>query len=307
MITPTDIIRLRAYEGPNIHGPQPGVLLRISAAADRARRLRDAIRDGAQSVGLVIAYLEADSRPLGDGFLIEARFTTDQPGIGADLCRYIVDGMRAEAAGDEEWDRDGPLYDLQSRRRREATPVPALQLIVEARQRGLPTIAMPDGRIQIGYGARGWSYDPRLAEEAPAPPWGQIGAIPITLVTGHLLRAAAVERRAAEIAAAGFPVRAADGLGFDAIRDLLADPAVDAAVIGLDTDSLILRGLPLDRCEQAVICDMDGPRPDSADDEEWLRALGLPMLLSPNPAQINLADPRLHPLIPYAPNGVLST
>ncbi len=305
MTLPIDIIRLRAYAGPNIHAALPGVLLRISSAAERARRLRAAIRDGAQSIGLVIAYLEAEARPLGGGFLLEARFSTDQPEIGAALCRYIVDGMRAEAAGDEEWDRDGPLYDLQARRRREATPVLALQLIAEARRRGLPALSVPDGHIQIGYGARSWRYDPRSGE-APAPPWERIGSIPLTLITGHDLRDAAVERAAADLAAWGVPVRAADGLSFEQVRQLIADPSVEAAVIGLDTESLLRSGLALDRCDQAAISDMGGPRPPSADDDdEWLRTLGLPMLLSPNPARLNLADARLHPLLAYAPNGVI--
>ncbi|MBX0327456.1 DUF4938 domain-containing protein [Oscillochloris sp. ZM17-4] len=305
MPTPITIAQLRAYRGPNIHGPLPGALLRITSAADRARRLRAAVRDGAQAIGLVIAYLEAESRPLGDGFLLEARFSTDEPEIGAELCRYIVAGMRAEAAGDEEWDRDGPLYALQARRRREALPVPALQLLAEARRRGLPAMRLPDGRLQIGYGARGWAYDPR-SDTAPAPPWGRLGAIPVTLITGDALRAAAVALAAAAIAAAGVAARAEDGLGFDAARSLLADPAVEAAVIGLDTDSLLLHGLPVDRCDQAEICDMGGPRPGSAaDDEEWLRALGLPMLLAPGPVRLNLADQRLSALIPYAPNGVI--
>ncbi|MEI7772106.1 MAG: DUF4938 domain-containing protein, partial [Chloroflexales bacterium] len=138
MTTSIDIIHLHAYEGPNILGPRPGVLLRARSAADRPRRLRAAIRDGAQSVGLVIAHLESESRPLAGGFLLEARFSTSEPAIGAALCRYIVAGMRAEAEGDRAWDRDGPLDALQARRRSAALPVPALQLIAEARRRGLP-------------------------------------------------------------------------------------------------------------------------------------------------------------------------
>jgi hypothetical protein len=279
------------------------VLLRARCAADRARRLRQAIKDGAQSIGLVIAYLEVEARPLAEGFLIEARFSTAAPAVGAELCRYLVDGLRAEAAGDEEWDRDAPLLDLQERHRREALPLAALQLIAEARRRSLPAASLPDGQILIGQGARGWRFDPRAG--AADPPWAQIGAIPTALVTGHALRAAAVERAAAQLAPRKLAVRAADGLGFDAARALLADPATEAAVIGLDTEDILRRGLPIDRCDQAVISDMSGPRPPSADDdEEWLRALGLPMLICSAPARVNLADEGLRALIPYAPHGV---
>ncbi|MEI7771809.1 MAG: DUF4938 domain-containing protein, partial [Chloroflexales bacterium] len=89
-------------------------------------------------------------------------------------------------------------------------------------------------------------------------------------------------------------------------RALLADPATESSVIGLRADDILSRGLPLDRCDHALISDMAGPRPDPADDdEEWLRALGLPMLLASAPARLNLADSRLHALIPHAPLGVI--
>ncbi|NTV64080.1 MAG: DUF4938 domain-containing protein [Oscillochloris sp.] len=306
MPTPIAIVRLRAYAGPNIHGPQPGVLLQISAPTNYARRLRDAIRDGAQAIGMVIAYLETEAHPRDTGFLIEARFTSGEPPIAADLCRFIVDGICAEADGNEEWNRDEPLVALQARYRAAAMPVAALQLRAEARSRGLPWLALPSGRLQIGYGACGWQYDPQ-ADTAPSPPWSQLGSIPLTLVSGWASRSTAVAHYAAQIAAIGMPVRSADGLDFEGLRDLLSDPSVEAAVVGLDSQSLIMRGLPVDRCDHAVICDLAGPRPPAAaDDEEWLRALGLPMFLSPNPVQINLADARLHPLIPYAPNGVIN-
>lgn len=297
---PYAIRRLRAYAGPNIHGPRPGVLLRISAPADKPRRLRAAIRDGAQSVGLVIAYLTTSSRPRSDGFLLEARFDTGEPEIGAALCRYIVDGLRAEATNDDEWDRDSPLFALQARRRAAALPAAALQLIAEARRRGLPALVLPDGQLQLGHGARGWRYS-----QGAEPPWGRIGRIPIALISGQAQRAAAVARAAAALAGAGAAVRSADGMSHSQARDLLADPAVEAAAIGLDSADLLARGLPVDRCDQAIISDMEGPRPAEADDdEEWLHALGLPMLIAAGPAQINRADARLQPLIPHAPHGV---
>jgi hypothetical protein len=279
------------------------VLLRARCGVDRARRLRAAIKDGAQFVGLVIAYLQVEARPLAEGFLLEARFSTASPAVGAELCRYVVDGLRAELLGDDAWDRDTPLLDLQDRHRRAAPPLAALQLIAEARRRDLPATILADGRLLIGCGTRGWRFDP----QAPAaPPWEQIAAIPAALVTGHALRAAAVERAAAVLAARGLAVRAGDGLGFDAARDLLADPAAEAVVIGLDTEEVLRRGLPTDRCDQALICDMAGPRPAAAaDDDEWLRALGLPMLICSAPAQINVADGHLRALLAYAPHGVV--
>ncbi|WP_129633156.1 DUF4938 domain-containing protein [Candidatus Oscillochloris fontis] len=289
-----EILRLHAYEGPNIYGPHAGVLLRIRHPNDKTQYLRQQIRDAAQTVGLVIAYLETEAHPHETGVLLQARFNTNQPAIGAALCRIIVDAMRNEAVDDDA------LLDLASHCRETALPTSAVQLIAEARRRGLPTLLRPDGRLQLGYAARSWVWETHT-DAIPDPPWEHIGSIPITLVTGHDLRTALVKRSAADM-----PVYTADDLDCDALRNLLCDPSIEALVAGLNTDSLVRYGLPLDRCEQAVIGDMGGSRPPSADsDAEWLRAIGLPMLLSPNPALFNLSDPRLHALIPYALNGVI--
>jgi hypothetical protein len=307
---PITLSQVFAYDGPNIYGPSPGVLLRASADADRSRRLRAALKDGAQFIGLVIASLTVESSPGPDGHALVAHFATEAPGSGAALGAYVVAGMLAEATGDEAWDRETPLLALRDRLRAEATPVAALQLMADARARGLPAFRRADGRVQLGYGARGWSFDPAPLRTrgavAPAPPWDELGNVPVVAVTGRTGRAAAVERLAADLGAMGARVCALDGADFDAARALLADPAAEACIIGLDSGAILRRGLPFDRCALAVITDRAGPRPpEAADDDEWVRALGVPMLLSAQPARINLGDPGLRPLIPYAPNGVV--
>jgi hypothetical protein len=302
--------RLFAYEGPNIYGPSPGVLLRARCDRDRSQRLRAALKDGAQHIGLVVAHLTVTAAPLDDGHMVAAHFATELPALGAALAEYVVEGIAAEAGGDEEWDHETPLLALQERLRDEATPAAALRLIAEARSRGLPAFARADGHVQLGYGARGWSFDPAplrgRGAAPPEPPWADLGAIPIVAVTGESDRAAAVDRLAADLGAMGAQVRAVDGAGFAQARALLADPSAEALVLGLDTSELLRRGMAFDRCTLAVITDRAGRRPpEAADDDEWARALGLPMLLSGQAARINLADHGLRDLIPYAPNGVI--
>lgn len=297
--------QLCAYEGPNIVGPGPGVLVRARADADRAARLRAALKDGAQAIGLVIAYLEAEARPDGDGFLLTAAFATDAPALGAALAAYVVEGMAAEAAADEGWDAEGPLAELRHRRRREALPVAALQLVAEAHRRGVPAF-QHGGELRLGHGARGWGFA-LGSGELPAPPWERIGHIPIVAVTGGAGRAVCVARLAEDLAAIGPRALAIDGAGFEATRAALASPATEALVVGLDTADILRRGVAFERCTMAAIAGRDGARPPEArDDEEWLRALGVPMLLSEQPARLNLADEGLRPLIPYAPNGVIA-
>lgn len=282
------------------------MLLRVRCDRNRQRRLRDAIKDGAQAIGLVIAYVETTARSLDNGFILDAVFQTDAPKLGAELCAYLVAGMQAEAQPAQEWDRDSPLLALQKRRRRAALPVAALQLVAEANLRDLPVLYLPDGQIQLGYGVRGWRFDPQASTQAQ-PAWTQIGRIPLVAVTGFSARAVTVARYAAMLTEAGLVVRSLDWAGFDRTRELLSDQTTQALVVGLDTADALRNGLAFDRCDQAVICDMDGAQPPEAlDHDEWLRAIGLPMLLCDAAATINLADTRLHSLIQYAPNGVVA-
>ncbi len=305
-----ELIRLNAYDGPNVFGPLPGVLMLVRCDQDRSQHLRAALKDAALAVGLIIAQLEIETQPREGEVLIAVRFGTEAPSIGADLAAYVVDGIAAEAVGAANWDYDTPLQTIRARRRAEELPIAAVQLIAEARARGLPSFVRSDGSLQLGYGCHCWICDPQPLRERgavpPLPPWERLGAIPIIAVTGGSGRAAAVQRLAAEVAANGASVQAIDGADFATTRVALADPASETLVVGLATADLLRRGLPFDRCDLAVITDCAGPRPpEAADDEEWLRALGLPMLLSPRPAQINLADAALLPLLPYAPNGVV--
>lgn len=304
MSDPITLIDLFRYGGPNILGPQPGVRLLLRCDRDRSQRVRAAIKDGALTIGLVIAYLEVQARPLDGAYLLEAAFTSDRPDLGAALCEYLVAGLNAQLGGDTGWEGEGPLEELRERSRREALPMPALQLIAEARRRELPVLRRPDGLLQLGYGARGWACDP--AHIPVAIPWEQIGAIPLSIVTGGPGRAAALRRAADELAAAGLHPTVRDGADFAATINLLADQQVTAAAIGLDADAILRHGVAFDRCDQALVSDGAGPRPPAArDDEEWVRALGVPMLLCAGPARLNLADPALRPLIPHAPRGVV--
>jgi hypothetical protein len=87
---------------------------------------------------------------------------------------------------------------------------------------------------------------------------------------------------------------------------LLANRRVGALILGLDTASVLQHGVAFDCCDLAVIVGRGLERPlAAADDNEWLRALGVPMLIARQPVRMNLADSDLHPLIAYAPDGVI--
>lgn len=299
------ITYLNAYAGPNIFGPQPGVRLRLLADADHTQRLRAALKDGAQFIGLLLANLQVAAQPAADGTQIEARFGTDAPDFGAALCRYVVAGINAELAHDDEWDRDTPLFDLQSQRRKAALPPSLLQLTDEARRRGVPVLRRADGLVQFGHGPTGVRLNPQELRRAPAPdlPWEQLRRVQLTAVTGGAERVALVERIAAQTPGA----QALTDATYAASVALLADTTADVVVLGLNTADLLEHGAPFDRCAAALIGRLERERPaGAADDDEWVRAVGLPMLLTDAPARIDLHDPRLHALVPYAPFGVVA-
>ncbi len=303
MTPPITIVQLAALKGPNIYRPQPGVILRARTNDDYRERLRTALKHGALAVGLMIAHLHITAHERPNDVLLSAFFTTNEPDIGAELCQYVIDGLNAELTGDTTWDADEPLFVLRDRRQAQVLPVAALQLIANARQRDIPTTRLPDGGLLLGQGERSWivTRDELFAISDVEPPWSRLGRIPIIAITGERYRSQAVQAQAARY----------DGITIDhadrhAVIRALADPTCTTLVVGFDTDSLLREGLPFDRCDLAVITDRAGQRPLHAfDDDEWLKALGLPMLCSTMPTLINLTDPALHPLLSYAPNGVI--
>ncbi len=336
MTSPTDtieIIRLHSYHGPHIYGPQPGVLLQVRSNTDRSKRLKNALKDAAQFVGMVLAYLDVKTSSSDDGTLTTtAHFTTPTPDLGAALAEYVVAGLRAEAAraaqaaeededGDEpdEQDTTAPLLELQQRRRREALPMPALQLVAEARSRGLPVLYLPNGRVQFGYGVRSWRFlpaallppadedDPHTAAPAvTTPPWQQIDSIPIYAVTGTSRHHATAREIAATLRAAGHHIHVLENARHDTTLALLSDTTAQMAVVSLDTADILRCGVAFIRCTQAIITDLDGPQPhEAATSTEWLQALGVPMLISEHPAILNTADPAIASLARYAPHGTL--
>jgi hypothetical protein len=330
---PTEIMLLLGFDGPNLYGPQPGVFMKLRSNKDRSRRVKDALKDGAQSAGMVLGYLEIDSVAADDGFVISAGFTTPTPAIGVELARYVVEGLNAKEAGDEEWDSEGPLWELQKRRRAEALPMPALQLIAEASARGIPSLVRADGQVQLGYGARGWAFDPgagkrglgdgagRLdaadigvgpplaaAQSAIEAPWERLGPIPIIATSGGPGRDIAARLVAATLKAQGQAVGLAEAADFEATRALLADPTTAIATVALTAEGIARRGVAFERCAYTAIVDLPDERPaEVADRGELARVLGVPMLLTDPAGSVALNGdiPEIAALAEYAPCPII--
>ena len=334
---PTTIIQLLGVDGPNLHGPQPGVFLKLRTDKNRARRVKDALKDGAQSAGMVMGYLEIDSVADGDSYIISASFTTPTPAIGVELGRYLVEGLNAQEAGDEDWDAEGPLWDLQKRRRAEALPLPALQLIAEASARAIPALIRADGQVQLGYGARGWAFDPAalkppggglaLGEIGVVPPasigisaaptsattaidvpWERLGPIPIVALAGGTARDLAARLITATLHEHGQATGLAEAADFAATRDLLAAPITAIAIVGLTAAGIAQRGVAFERCAFSAVIDLpEALPPEVSSRAELARVLGVPMLLTDPEGRVALnADvPEIAALAEYAPCPII--
>jgi hypothetical protein len=327
---PTEILQLLGYAGPNLYGPRPGVFLKVRSDRDRGRRLRELLKDGAQTSGMVLGHLDVDVERTGDAFETSVSFTTPTPAIGVALARYVVDALNQD--GDEEWDAEGPLWELQKRRRAEALPLGAVQLVAEAAGRGVPWLVRADGQVQLGYGARGWSFDSALftgaqssslgvaadeigvgvpaarADRALDVPWERVGPIPIVALAGGAASAVGAELVAATLHGHGQAVGLAMAAGYAEARDLLADPSVAIAVVGLTAEGVARRGLAFERCAFSAVADLpDTLPPEVSDRAELARVLGVPMLVTdPDGCVVLNADvPEIAALAEYAPCPVI--
>lgn len=296
---------LLAFEGPNIIGPQSAVLLRLRCPADWSARLRTVMKDMAQRVGLVVGYLDVDGVQEGDQWFISASFTTPLPHIGRAVATLAVDALRARAFGDDEWDADNVLYELGRQRRQEAAPLTVLQIEAEAIRRNVPLTRRVDGRYQIGSGAVAWTFD---AAAPLVPPWDDIGCIPIIAFAGGAAREAALQLVETAFRHAAPHVRVADNLDHERAAELLSNPDLDQLFAGVSAYTIASNGLPFDRCFISAILDLEGAPPAGLTDEEWVQALGVPMLVTEREEGfviLNADDARVAALANYAPCRVV--
>jgi hypothetical protein len=287
--------------------------------------LRVALKDVAQRIGLVIGAPCIDSHVADGKVWHEAFFVTPMPAIGAEMLRYVVALLNAHDVGDEEWDADERLWDLQKKRRAEALPLQALQLIAEASARRIPAFVRCDGMIQIGYGARGYTVDPASLHKsgssprqshagagappfAPSPvsavvPWDRLGSVPVVVVSGSAT-ASIAGIFAAQVAARQGRTVSALSASFDAARDCLTDPQAETVILDLDPFDLLRRGLPVEHCVVSALIDLpDALVSEAGSRDNLARALGVALLVTAPGGRgiLNADDPSILALTDYAP------
>lgn len=299
---PIQRIRMLCFEGPNIAGPRPGVLLHAIAPREIGAALRNGLRNGVQRAGLTIAALEIASAPAPGGLATQVWFETPTPQLGAALLGYLLDGLDAHEAGDADWDDDDQMLLLQERVAALRLPIGAIQAMAEASVRGVPTFQRADGQIQFGYGARGRAVPVAdlAAGAGVAGPWQGAGSVPVVATCG----AAALARGLADdLARLGWRAACATAASFDQCLALLADPDAEIAIIDLAPADMLARGLVFGSCALAALLGAP-PRLDAAlDADEPLRAAALPLLVAEQ-GVISLQIQQVEQLLPFLPRQI---
>ncbi|HYF61620.1 MAG TPA: Mur ligase family protein, partial [Herpetosiphonaceae bacterium] len=243
-----DIRDIRALDGPNLYDLAPVTLVRYvgsaAAGAAFAARLASAAAEWSIDLGQPVYH---EPSALGERAI---SWRSDFPATVAALAEHL--GGVAEA----------PDINEVGRILAEERPPAAVQVLAD-RARELDTpIMRTDAGWQLGHGSRSWLV------ERGAPPWENIGRIPIVAVTGtngktttsrlidHTLRSAGWHTGRTDtdgIWEDGALLDGGDWTGFGGAVAVLANPRTEIAVLETARGGLLRRGLAFDRCDVAVI------------------------------------------------------
>lgn len=202
------------------------------------------------------------------------------------------------------------LADLRDTAAQEADP-PALTLYEHARKAGFSAY-LDEAGVSVGMGCRSRTWEPGKAPVPGAVDWGEVGDIPVALVTGtngktttsRLLTAllkgggrccGLTSTDAIEVD--GEVLESGDFSGPAGARRVLRDRRVEAAVLETARGGLLRRGLAVERASVAVVTNIaadhlgDGGI-ETLEDLARLKLLVLRALSPGGVAVLNADDPR---------------
>ncbi len=296
------IVYAHAFDGPNLYLPVPGVALAVFSAADQQQQISAYLKQFAVRVGIVLGQLRTSISVHPQGMLTELHCATPTPQVALDLACLAVTASFADDQDDHALEE--ALWQAQQQQRAEALPVWAVQLLADARKRNIPAFRWQHG-LQLGYGIRGMyvpvdtgatldglimpdQIDIRGLEARRERPeqiidWARLGTVPLLAISGGT-----VAQRQAIVQQLRSVVDISDGSykllmegSFEDLRGLLAAPHTQAALLTLDGDMLLRRGLAFEQCRASVILSPDAEQANThISIEDRLRVIGLPLLVT---------------------------
>jgi cyanophycin synthetase len=316
-----DVRDLRGLEGPNLYYGQPAVKLQLWSDRDIRSEIANTIKTWAQVTGTVIGSIQQVAQPEDEGYLITTTFTTPFPNVGERLLEGVVADIEAAERNDPEYSHDDLLFEVMRQRKREEPSLPLLQIYAEARARDLPFLPHEDGKITVGSGARGFTFDPSglslgLSVDVP---WDQVERVPIIAITGtngktttarlcaHILHAAGYRVGHTDtdgITIDGELVEEGDWAGFGGARRVLTDPRVEVAVLETSRGGILRRGLGFDLCDVSVITNVSSDHlgelgVNTLDELAHVKGVIALATRFDGRAVLNAGDPHVAGLAPY--------
>lgn len=253
----------RRLTGPSLFLDQPGVVLEVPLAEDRAEALIAAWQERLAAMRAAIGWPD---RPVG-----VRRF----PG-GASLAFEAPPDALYAATRINEWAVEAALGGAMPLPAAAASigaeiaaeQNPALRaLAAEAQRRGVAFLA-GDGLVTVGLGRGSLSWPERELPEPGAVDWSRVADVPVVLVTGTNGKSTTVRLLAAMVQAAGRIAGSSSSdwvrVGADILdrgdysgpggaRLALRDRRVEVAVLELARGGILRRGLPVCRAAVAVV------------------------------------------------------
>jgi UDP-N-acetylmuramyl tripeptide synthase len=265
------LVDSRRLRGPNLQLLGPAAVAEVSLADDddegaATRAWRKALEQLATALGFSGAE-HAITRPFPGGICFVLPSPIDILYAATEINEWAIACAAAELAGGL------PAETLEIAHARIAAEIeserrPALlALEAAARAREIPFL-WDDEVVTLGMAARSQSYP---IDELPAPdavPWGELGCIPVVLVTGTngkttstrlIARMAKEAGRAVGntstdgIAVDGVVVEPGDWTGAEAARRLLRRSDIELAVLETARGGILRRGLAIDRADAALL------------------------------------------------------
>lgn len=295
---PATIEGLYALEGPNTFIEQPAVLIYLRSEEHFRAWFVVRIKEVAQRVGLVIAFLKVQMKELPDDWQIKIEFATPQPSMGCAIAELLVCEYNAKQTQDESWDSEEAIYQLQRQRRQERIPLPLLQLQATCLQHRLPIFQRPDGAWQIGLGGKSVQFEQAELLQNPSfqPNWQELGHIPVAVWIGDEARRRALSLLQALFAEAAPQIQVRDQINHPEARSLFSDQQLERVLFGLEVDTIFTKGLPFGRCDYAALLDVPDPDSSCIDPQMWIWSSVLPLVFAEAPnalCVVNADDERL--------------
>lgn len=249
------IVDSRRLFGPNVQLPGPAAL--VDVAWDPGEDHGQAIAAWERRLRQVVPHHATRARRYAGGASLVVAGEPDELWVLCDVNEW------AAAPGEP-----GTLGPEELRQKIAEARDPALRLLLAAAARRDMPALVDDELVSLGQGRRARIYPRGELPSEETVPWGELGRIPVALVTGTngKTTSARLAGRMAELDGKVTAVASTDGItlrgelmaegdftGPEAARRVLRHPEVEMAILETARGGILRRGLAVSECDAALL------------------------------------------------------